>query len=120
MGIPWRKIGSGIKSGLKLGAMVNPSLAAVVAVIEGVERVSTSGKEKKTLVEEISDVILSSELANLTPEQEATIKAARSAFIDAYVAARNAEAAMDAAKDALLAAVASVKTSASSDGTGHP
>lgn len=111
VGLPWKKIGSGLKAALTIGALANPAAASVLGIVEAVERATAGmkGGDKKALVEAISDELLATDLDGLTPEQEQAIKAARSECIDAYVAVRNAEAKAEQAKAALEAAIAAIK-----------
>lgn len=110
MGIPWKKIGQGVLKGLALGAMFEPHIAAINGLIEGVEAaVTLAGPDKKAIVVAASDAVLASELDGLTPEQEQAIRDARDAYIDTYVALRNAQAKAEDAYDKLQAAIADVK-----------
>lgn len=118
MKLSWKKIGSGVLAGLKIGALLNPEVAVITGAIESVQAAipDQPGADKKQTVIDVTDAVLSSSLLGLRPEQQAAITEARSAFIDAYVAARAAEAAVAHAHDTLLAAIAAAK----GDGTGHP
>lgn len=114
MGLPWKKILQGAAMvGKTFGGLVAPGLPQAIEAIEEALP-AASGPDKKAAVETISDAFLKAGelLDGLTPAQVAQMQAARSKAIDAYVAARNAEAAAKLAIDEFEAVVASFKKAA--------
>ena len=99
MGIPWRKIGSiGLGVGKIIGGRYVPGLGKFIHGVE-LSVPEWKGADKKRKVEMMSDASLDALVLfrKATPEQVAAFKAARSEAIDTYVAARNAQAAAEAA-----------------------
>lgn len=113
MHIPWKKIGTGA---LKLvefaGSIGDPHAIAIVSLIHAVEDAlpQAPGTDKQQAVINASDALL--ELSTLTDTQKQAIRDARAAFIDAYVAAKNAEATAEDAYEKVRAAIAAVKSQA--------
>lgn len=99
--IPWKKIGKGAEKVIQAGAIFDPDLAAVAALIEVAETsVLTSGPDKKAMVMAGARALIAAKLQGLpalTAAQQAAIDAAISQFIDSYVAVRNAIEAVKAA-----------------------
>lgn len=110
MHIPWKTIGKGALKVIELGATIGePHAKALAALVEAVEAAypGTAGQDKYQKVLAASDALLA--VSGLSDAQKASIVAVREAFINAYVAARNAEAEIEAAYAALQAAIAAVK-----------
>lgn len=105
MKIHWKRIGTSLLTGLNFAGAFDPRLATLATLIESVEGTLTSGASKKAKVEALSNAILESEFLTLTPAQRTALMTARSAYIDAYVAMRNAEAATEAAAAAFTKAL---------------
>lgn len=105
MHIPWRRIFTGAEAVLTLASPFVPQLAAIQAVIHGVESAVSGqgqGAQKKAIVQAAGMAMIESQLAGLTTEQQTAVAASLSAFIDAYVASQNAY-------ESLLAAITAVK-----------
>jgi len=93
MAFGWlKKLGSGAKKAVAVAAIFDPHMAAVAALIEAVEEAmpDSPGTDKKAAVMAGAMALIQSQLAGLNDEQRAKAAGAVSAFIDAYVAFRNA------------------------------
>jgi hypothetical protein len=109
MGVPWKKLLGIGQSALAVGAMFDPQLAAVRAAIEGVERAALSGGEKHDRVRALGMAVIDAEITGLSDAQRAAVRDTLDAYIAAYVAARNAEAALDDATERVRAVIDATK-----------
>ena|SRR5689334_21409361 len=122
MGFSWRKLGLGLKKGLEIASALGvpvPGLNAIVAGIHVVEDQlpNLKGGDKKAAAKEIAFGLIAASEAELGDLlNDAKVLEAVDAFIDAYVAAINAEAAVLVAKEKIAAAIAAVKATRQGDG----
>lgn len=89
MGIPWRKIWSGIQKGLGFAAAISddPQVKALDEFIDQVEDIFTGGGTKLAKVEALSDVIV--DQTGWSDEDIAEFRTLRTDFINTGVATRN-------------------------------
>lgn len=112
MHIPWKKIFGGIESGLTVAAPFNPIVAGIQAAVMGVQAAIPApgaGVTKAAIVTAVADSLVESEIANLSPEDQALLKQDIANYRDVFVAAQNVAAQEEASRAHLEATIAALK-----------
>lgn len=114
MKVNWGKVLGAVKAGVAFAGQFDPRIKIVDTAIETIQDSIPEhpGADKKATVEAISDAAISTELAGLTPEQQAQFRALRSTYIDLAVRAKQATADALESRKALAAFLETFKKAA--------
>jgi len=109
MGFPWKKLA---KVGVAVGSVFVPGLQAAIFAVED-NLPDLKGPQKKAAAIAMAEVVVATieEAAGADVIKDDQVIEATSKFVDAFVAAQNAKAAAEEARQALMDAIASVKAS---------